>query len=137
VIAITSDFQSILRAVYAPLLAIVAFSGMTRTARAQLYVSQLGYRRKVPLISDTSMQRRTSALFPSVDMRASPDVAALNAESSRGSAVDWSSSNSLTPEKFRRFSSQNPASRSFWMIPVSLLISKIGVRAFCESTATD
>jgi hypothetical protein len=42
VIAITSDLPSLLRAFYASLIAIVALSGMARTARAQLYVSQLG-----------------------------------------------------------------------------------------------
>jgi hypothetical protein len=42
VIAITSDLQSLLRAFYASVIAIVAVSGMARTARAQLYVSQLG-----------------------------------------------------------------------------------------------
>ena len=41
-IALTSDLQSILRAVYAALIAVVALSGTARTARAQLYVSQLG-----------------------------------------------------------------------------------------------
>ena len=41
-IAITSDFQSLLRAVYASLIAIAALSGMAGTAHAQLYVSQLG-----------------------------------------------------------------------------------------------
>jgi hypothetical protein len=34
--------QSLLRAFYASLIAIAALSGMARTARAQLYVSQLG-----------------------------------------------------------------------------------------------
>jgi hypothetical protein len=42
VIAITSHLQSLSRAFYASLIAIAALSGMARTARAQLYVSQLG-----------------------------------------------------------------------------------------------
>jgi len=42
VIAITSNLQSLLRALYASLIAIAALSGMAKTARGQLYVSQLG-----------------------------------------------------------------------------------------------
>jgi len=42
VIAITLDLPSILRFFCASLIAIAAFSGLARTARAQLYVSQLG-----------------------------------------------------------------------------------------------
>src|SRR5260221_1762400 len=42
VIAITLDLPSLLRAFYASLIAIAALSGLARTARAQLYVSQLG-----------------------------------------------------------------------------------------------
>jgi hypothetical protein len=42
VIAITSDLQSLLRALYASLIAIAALSGMAEPARGQLYVSQLG-----------------------------------------------------------------------------------------------
>jgi len=41
VIAITSDLQSLLRALYASLIAIAALSGMAKTARGQ-HVSQLG-----------------------------------------------------------------------------------------------
>jgi hypothetical protein len=40
--AVTSELQPLLRAFYASLIAIAALSGMPRTARAQLYVSQLG-----------------------------------------------------------------------------------------------
>jgi WD40 repeat protein len=42
VIAITADLQSLLRALYASLIAIAALSGMAETARGQLYVGQLG-----------------------------------------------------------------------------------------------